>query len=615
MPRSLWLLASLAFAVCARGQTPCPDAKTFRPCDLVFEIPEAEAAKHLNPYATVTLHAEFRTPRHRTFLMPGFWDGGRRLVIRVTPADAGAWAYRVTSNIAAVNGQQGEFNAADSGDPGFLRPDNLFHWSYTEKRQPHLWMGDTCYTFAYLDLPLFERIVAKRASQKFNHMRGLVIHPDEAKYGKAFEAPDRPNVEHFQELDRRVRLLNEAGLFADLVLAGDQNHLRKLFPTYQQREQFIKYLVARYSPFKITWQGVQEFEEYEDGRALLKEIGGHLMRHDPYKHPRSTHTVATSAPLLGDGWMTHILYQSSEGQLGAIERQLYQAPRINAEFAYEDSGAGKSHKHHVDTAAFRRRLWNATMDGQYPTYGNTGTYGGRAFAVDPKYLDAPGAKAMSDWFEFMSRTRFWELEPFFEVDGGRALYLTGVEYVVYLEKAGPVELVTEKKGYEVYWFNVQTGEITKEKKDYKGERFQGQPPGPGEWVLHLSRDGRKNSMLNRYYFESRRPFIQQVEANPTRVPFEMAEPASDEVKVGVPVKFAAKLTRETRASRQMMYLWTMEATAGGQGFRVAGTGAEGEFRVPAGLAKVFPTVLNLRLYGMNLNGKVYAIDRVLKLTE
>jgi hypothetical protein len=95
----------------------------------------------------------------------------------------------------------------------------------------------------------------------------------------------------------------------------------------------------------------------------------------------------------------------------------------------------------------------------------------------------------------------------------------------------------------------------------------------------------------------------------------MAEPASDEVKVGVPVKFAAKLTRETRASRQMMYLWTMEATAGGQGFRVAGTGAEGEFRVPAGLAKVFPTVLNLRLYGMNLNGKVYAIDRVLKLTE
>jgi len=45
----------------------------------------------------------------------------------------------------------------------------------------------------------------------------------------------------------------------------------------------------------------------------------------------------------------------------------------------------------------------------------------------------------------MSRTRFWELEPYFDIDGGRALYLAGVEYIVYLEKGGPVEVVTEKK--------------------------------------------------------------------------------------------------------------------------------------------------------------------------
>ena len=42
---------------------------------------EAEAAQHPNPYLTVQLHAEFRSPRHRTIMMPGFWDGGRRMVI------------------------------------------------------------------------------------------------------------------------------------------------------------------------------------------------------------------------------------------------------------------------------------------------------------------------------------------------------------------------------------------------------------------------------------------------------------------------------------------------------------------------------------------------------
>ena len=613
------LLAAPVFAQptspVAGPPSPCPNAQTIRACDLVFEMPEAEAARFGNPYLEVNLQAEFRSPKYRTFLMPGFWDGGRRYVIRITPVEPGEWIYRVTANVKAWDGQRGQFQAAESNDPGFLRPANLFHWSYTEKRQPHQWMGDTCYTFPWIDRAVFDQIVTKRSEQKFTHMRGLVMHPDGTKYRKAFLSPDQPNVEHFRELDDRVRALNDKGMFVDLVLAGDQNHLAKVFPEWKQRERFLRYMVARYAPFKITWQGVQEFEEYADGRALLKEIGLFLKKTDPYDHPRSTHTTRTTAPLLSDGWMTHLLYQTSDDQIGAIERQVAYVPRINAEFAYEDSGAGKSHPHHVDAATFRKRLWNATMNGQYPTYGNTGTYGGRAFAVDAKYLEAPGAKAMADWFEFMSRTRFWELEPYFDIDGGRALYLAGVEYIVYLEKGGPVEVVTEKKGYKVYWFNVETGEMTAEKKDYKGERFAGTAPGTGPWVLHLSRDGRKESMGNSYYFESRRQFVQDVESNAQRVPYEMVEPRADELPVGKPVKYALKLKRETRATSNMMYMWTAEATADGQGYRVIATGPSGEFTVPKSIAKSYPAVLNLRVYGMNANGKVYAIDRVLKLVE
>lgn len=617
---ALWLLLAAPLsaqtppAAQAPPSTPCPNARTIRACDIVFEMPEAEAGRFQNPYLEVNLQAEFRSPKYRTFLMPGFWDGGRRYVIRITPVEEGEWLYRISSNVKAWDGQRGQFQAAESNDPGFLKPANLFHWTYTEKKQPHLWMGDTCYTFPWIDRAVFDRMAARRGEQKFTHMRGLVMHPDE-KYRKAFLDPDHPNPEHFRELDERVRALNDKGMFVDLVLAGDQNHLAKVFPEWKQRERFLNYMVARYSPFKITWQGVQEFEEYDDGRALLKEVGLYLKKIDPYGHPRSTHTTRTSAPLLGDGWMTHILYQTSDDQIGAIERQVVFAPRINAEFAYEDSGAGKSHPHHVDTATFRNRLWNATMNNQYPTYGNTGTYGGRAFAVDAKYLDAPGAKSMSDWFEFMSRTRFWELEPYFDITAGRALYLTGTEYVVYLENGGPVEVATEKKGYKVYWFNVETGELTVEKKEYKGERFVGTAPGAGPWVLHLSRDGRKEGMLNSYYFESRRQFVQDIESNAQRIPYELVEPQEDEVKAGKPVKYSVKLKRETRATSRMMYLWTAEATNGGQGYRVIATGASGSFTMPKSLSKAFPAVVNLRVYGMNLNGKVYALDRVMKLAE
>ncbi|MEZ5356936.1 MAG: DUF5060 domain-containing protein [Bryobacteraceae bacterium] len=605
-------MARCALLVLAAAALFAADTPIYTPIDVVLEMTPEEASAHPNPYLTVQLHAEFRSPRFRTTMINGFWDGGRRFVLRFTPQDPGEHVYRVTSNLASINGKSSSINATPSDHPGFIRPDNVYAWSTTETRVAHLWMGDTSYRFAWIPRPVFDQVVAKRAEQKFTHIRGLIMHDDE-KLRPAYTAPDAPNIEHFQELDARILAMNAKGIFADLVLASDRNHLVKVFPEREQRERYIKYVASRYAPMMITWQGVQEFEEYEDGRALLKEIGGYLKKYDPYNQPRTTHTTATSGPLLPDGWMNYVLYQSSSNALGSIERQVLRAPLVNAEFAYEDSGAGKSHPHHVDSPEFVRRLWNSTMNGQYPTFGNTGTYGGRKFDVDPKYLDSPGAKAMTAWYDFFAETRFWELQPYFDLDGGRSLALEGVEYIVYLEKPGPVRIVTEKKKYEVYWFRPSTGEVINEKKDFKGEEFSGSPPdNSSDWVLHLSRDGRKQGMLKSWKFASRAVFSQQIETSPAKIPFTIEAPSGDIVPVGKPVEFRAKLTKETKASKAMLYLWTVESTADGRGYRVIGDTIGGSFRVPPGIAARFPTVMNLRLYGINANGKVYALDRIIK---
>ena len=615
------VLAFLFTALLA-AQTPCQPTAVYTPCDIVFDMTDEEARAHPNPYLTVQLQAEFRSPRYRTFLMPAFWDGGRRLVIRFAPTDPGKWDFRVSSNIARFDEKTGHVEGTPSDSPGFVRPRNVHHWGYTETDQPHLWMGDTLYSFATVDQAIFEKVIEARAQQKFNHIRGLVL-GREQDAAKAFPSPDQPDPEHFRRLDGRILAMNRKGIVADLIIGGDQNEVAKLFPTWQQRERYIRYLVARYSAMHITWQGVQEFEEYEDGRALLKEIGESLKKLDPYNHPRSTHTVATSAPLFGDGWMTYIVYQSSDNHLGSIEHQLFAAPFVNVEFAYEDTGAGKSHPHHVDTDAFRKRLWNATMSGQYPTFGNTGTYGGRKLEVDPKYLDSPGAKQMTVWYEFFSGTRFWELEPYFDVEGGRALALErphdeemeGIEYIVYVEKPGPVEIVLPRHSYDAAWFNPITGERIK-LKEFKDRRYRAEPPSQDhDWVLHISREGRKRGMLNSYKFESRAIMLQEVEQSSQKVPYQIEEPSADSLPVGKPVKYAAKVTRDTRATRSMMWLWTGEVAAGGQGYRVLGTGADGEMKVPPGLAKRYPAVLNLRLAGMNAVGKVYFSDKVYRLTE
>ena len=67
--------------------------------------------------------------------------------------------------------------------------------------------------------------------------------------------------------------------------------------------------------------------------------------------------------------------------------------------------------------------------------------------------------------------------------------------------------------------------------------------------------------------------------------------------------------------RSVMWLWTGEVATEGQGYRVLGTGPKGTFQIPPDIAKRFPAVLHLRLNAMNANGKVYAVDKIVQLTQ
>ena len=452
MKLAAFLLAP--WALLAQGSSGCDNSPAYSPCEMVFDLSGPDAAAHPNPYLSVQLRIEFRSPRQRTLAMPAFWDGGGRMVVRFSPTEAGKWDYHVTSNIAAWNDRAGSFTAAASDAPGFIRPAELRHWAYTERNLPHLWMGATELRFAFLGDADFRAVADARAAQKFNHLRGLAVAEG---LGGAYQSADSPSLYWFQRLDQRVRYLNQKGLAADLILASRPAALVKLFPGHEQRLRFARYLAARYAAFNVTWQGVQEFESDPNARSLLQELGNALRDADPYQHPRSSGARITSAPFLDDRWMDFIGYgPGADSSVGAVEHQLYGVPFVNFEFAREDSGAGKSGPQDLDAAAFRHRLWNATMDGQYPTYANTGE--------GSQYLNSPGARAMTVWFDFFSGTRHWEMEPYFDVDGGRALALEDTDYMVYIEKPGPVELTVVKHSYDVIWMNPADGSVVKQKK-------------------------------------------------------------------------------------------------------------------------------------------------------
>ena len=123
------------------------DARLFALRDAV-RLSAADLAAHPNPYSDVQLHVEFQSPQFHTYAMPAFWDGGRKMIVRFSPTEAGQWIYRTTSNIPAFDGKEGAFNALPSPSPGFVKVANVHHWA-TDNKKPHLWMGYIADRFAF----------------------------------------------------------------------------------------------------------------------------------------------------------------------------------------------------------------------------------------------------------------------------------------------------------------------------------------------------------------------------------------------------------------------------------------------------------------------------------
>jgi len=567
---ALLLCSAAVFA-----QTVCPPVPRYSPCDLVFDIPSAHGDRVL------ALHAEFRSPAADTALVNAFWDGGTKWIIRFTPTEAGDYTYRLTSEIETLNGKTGQFTVTPNDKKGWLRAANIHHFALVEGVQltPYLWMGAVVPGFASMDITRWKSLVDTRAQQHFNLLGVTLI--DESNAAQ-FRAP-----ELYRAAEEKIRYANDRGIVVDIAFFGPNGLMTRLLPEHDDRQKWFVYAISRLGAFDVTWQGLEGWETYPNGRELLKEMAEFEAGLDPYRHTRSSRTTVTSAPLADDGWLRYRSYQTADDQIGAIEQQVFQFPAVN------NFGANTT-----DADTFRRRLWNATADGQYP-----------ATAIP----NEQAANEMKVWYEFMSGTRHWELEPFFDVDHGRGLALEGVEYVIYVEKpAGPVSVNVEPHGYDVEWLNPVNGEHVKARDKNKGSTYTVIPPDSShDWVLHISREGTKASMLKSYKFDSRDPplVLQEVEGNPEKIPFDILEPSADALSLSQPVRFSVKLKRKSPILDKMVYEWTGEVTVSGRSYRVLGTGPEGTFRIPPDIAAEYPASLHLKVLGMNGLGKVYVIDR------
>ncbi|HXE14177.1 MAG TPA: DUF5060 domain-containing protein, partial [Bryobacteraceae bacterium] len=584
-------IALFSMAVIGVANTSLPactaDAARYKPCELHFEWNPGELPAGQSPFHYEWLNVEFRGPDQTTYLIHPFWDGGNRLRARFTPDLAGVWHYRITSPVKRWEVRDATFTVADDSSPGWVSVANVRHW-WTDNKQPHLWVSAEV-PWLRLDQNAFQSFADARKADGFTHLRGVLLSGGVGGNGP-LDANGNPNFAYFSKLDDRLLYANDRGFVLDLVLADENFVSTGVFDQWQLRDDLIKYVIARYSPLNVSWQGLKDFEDRVGNRALLKELAALLKKNDSFHHTMSTDARLTSSMLLRDGWENYIIEASPDPQLAAVERQFTAAPQVHIIQG-------------VEPDAFRHELWLSTTNGEYPTMRYEASQNPANIA------------AMKTWITVMSGVRHWEFEPFYDVDGARAVGLDNVEYLLYAAKPGTVEIdFSEKHKYNPRWINPRTGEVT-ELKDVKQDTYSQTTPGPGDWILQVPRDGQKEHMLKSYKFESVPAPEQVPELNAKSIPFEIEAPSGHKLDGNAPVRYGAKITRANRSTRLMQYMWIGEVMADGEGPRVLALGASGNFEIPAKLIKKYPAILNLRLNAINANGKAYSLESAYQIEK
>lgn len=462
----------------------------------MYEITLTTTNTYNNPYIDVSVTATF-TFSTKIIIVNGFWDGGNTWKIRFTPQDIGTWNYIISSNDTNMNGLTGSFTNNNSYTSFIeLNPNNIWGWRTSDDLKPHFWMSDTIWRglqpnkYTYNQ---FVDVVNTRSAQGFNHFRG---HLNSMDVGYSFynsTSYTSPNITNMQEIDRRIEYANSKGIIMDLCVGSGSRFPSSMVisssgtPT---RERYLKYLIARYSSYNITWEGLSEYEENTNAVNLINAIGNYIKSNDPYQHPRSTHTLNTNDELRNSSWLDWIMYQSSgENPTTIVSNRSYNKPLINEEYWYEASCSTGSSHDDTTTYQMRKGAYKIILSGGYFATGNVATYTGGSNNYSSCGLNGLQINQMKYLYDFFTKTQFWNLKP------NNSLVSTGMfcsaslgtEYVIFMPNGGntSINLTSASGTLLVEWLNTRTGTYQGQTTVQGGASRTFTAPDTNDWILHI----------------------------------------------------------------------------------------------------------------------------------
>lgn len=339
-----WLLLIAGFSEPATAAT----VVAWQPQEIAF------TAANDHPWWKFPVRAEFkRAGDTEALTIEGFWDGGRRWVVRTALPRPGVWWWRTESADGGLSGHSGRMEVVApptdqiQGNPNLRGQVRIAasgrHFEYADGTPffllaDTLWAGNTARCGLGSDgAGPFTDFLADRKAKGFTAVLMQLIHgygdyPDGQAHrnedGYAFDERDpvRLNASYFQSLDRRMQTLWERGFVAVTPTMWWGKTKQGLF-TPEDARRLSAYCAVRYGAFNALWcvSGEYQYTFRDCGwtPADLSALGAEVQRHNPWRHPLSIHpsgnttwkpphNVQSSRPFHGEPWLDHHWLQTGQ---------------------------------------------------------------------------------------------------------------------------------------------------------------------------------------------------------------------------------------------------------------------------------------------------------------
>lgn len=414
-----------------------------------FEMSFEAKNNYTNPYTDLQAEAIIQCPDGTKRTLGLFWDGASLWKIRISPDLVGKWQFRVNSSDEDLNGQTGRFTCIPSWRKGSIRPMSRFtHHFNSQDGTPLLFWGDTAWALYQdeasekLDRNVVFHYIDERARQGINVIHSMLL--QEAGWGNKNGPPFRNlskeilNPAYWQEIDIRLKYLNEKAIIGGLVLAwGDKRKKEpfawRLFPNLEARKRYARYIASRYGAYDVyfivsgEWHAEIRTRDNVTERAIRDEfieIGNTLHETDAHKRMIGIHPMIRHGSVREfnkAAWMSFGDYQQNYQSLHEriLESQKFPGPIVNSEYGYylRDSnfdGVVDKHNSYSDDT-MRHATWDIIMAGGYPITGYATTYMGGHRDKGPFNVDDPRNDIWERQYHiaqrFLSELKWWKLQP------------------------------------------------------------------------------------------------------------------------------------------------------------------------------------------------------------